>query len=163
LGASVGTGDGKRSVDVELNVVPFIDLMSCLACFLLATAVWANYAQISVKPKGLGMKAIEQLDTENKVYASILITESELWIGHTLGERIQISREGESYDWAALDEKLKEFRAMPTLAGRSDIEVAAEDLVPYQAIVDTMDYAIGNQFRDVGLIDPQSLSVKFKE
>ena len=45
MGAAVGTDD-KRSVNVELNVIPFIDLMSCLTAFLLVTAVWTNLAQI---------------------------------------------------------------------------------------------------------------------
>ena len=34
MGASVGTGEGKSS-NIELNIVPFIDLMSCLVAFLL--------------------------------------------------------------------------------------------------------------------------------
>ena len=33
MGASIGAGT-KGSVDVELNIVPFIDLMSCLTAFL---------------------------------------------------------------------------------------------------------------------------------
>src|SRR5690349_2632749 len=113
MGASVGTGTGKRSVDVELNVVPFIDLMSCLASFLLATAVWSTYAQISIKPKGLGRDTQKELQQDNKVYASILITENEVWIGHTLGERVQIAKAGDAYDWNALDEQLKLFRENP--------------------------------------------------
>ena len=47
MGAAVGTGDGKKSVNVDLNIVPFIDLMSCLTAFLLVTAVWVNIAQIN--------------------------------------------------------------------------------------------------------------------
>ena len=46
MGAAIGTGD-KKSVNVELNIVPFIDLMSCLTAFLLVTAVWVNIAQIN--------------------------------------------------------------------------------------------------------------------
>ena len=61
MGASVGTDSGKKSVDVELNVVPFIDLMSCLPAFLLVTAVWTNLAQISIKPKGIGRKTEPRL------------------------------------------------------------------------------------------------------
>jgi len=52
MGASLGTGDGKKSLNVELNIVPFIDLMSCLTAFLLVTAVWVNIAQINIQPKG---------------------------------------------------------------------------------------------------------------
>src|SRR5688572_5189386 len=127
MGASVGTGDGKRSVDVELNVVPFIDLMSCLASFLLATAVWSAYAQISIKPKGLGRDPVIDLKPEDKVYASILVTESEVWIGNTLGNLRSLPMKGTEYDWEALDVVLKEFRESPALKDRADIEIAAED------------------------------------
>ena len=51
MGAAVGT-DEKGSVNVELNIIPFIDLMSCLTAFLLVTAVWVNIAQINIQPKG---------------------------------------------------------------------------------------------------------------
>lgn len=163
MGAAVGTGGGKGDVNVELNIVPFIDLMSCLATFLLATAVWSAYAQISIKPKGLGRDATKELDTENKVYASILVTENEVWIGQTLGDRRQIAKEGGDYDWEALDEVLKEYRELPVLKDRIDIEIAADDKVTYQSVISAMDGAIANGFRDVGFVDPQSLSVKFKE
>jgi biopolymer transport protein ExbD len=163
MGAAVGTEDGKRSVDVQLNVVPFIDLMSCLTAFLLATAVWSQYSQISIKPKGLGRDATKELDPDNNVYATILLTKKEIWIGQTLGDRRQIVNGADGPDLEALDEVLKEYRDLPVLRDRSDIEIAAEDNVAYQDIVNIMDYAIANQFRDVGFVDPQSLSVKFKE
>jgi len=35
MGAAIDTGGNKKSFDVELNIVPFIDLMSCLTAFLL--------------------------------------------------------------------------------------------------------------------------------
>ena len=58
MGAAVGTEEGKgRAVNVDVNVVPFIDLMSCLTAFLLVTAVWTNLAQINIKPKGIGRDA----------------------------------------------------------------------------------------------------------
>ena len=42
-------GGGKKSVDFNLNLVPFIDLMSAMISFLLITAVWTNVAKIDVK------------------------------------------------------------------------------------------------------------------
>ena len=74
MGVSLGSGD-KKSVDIEINVVPFIDLMSCLTAFLLVTAVWTQFAQINIKPKGLGREATK-LDDQNKIYASILVTKN---------------------------------------------------------------------------------------
>ena len=63
MGASVGT-EGKGSVNVELNIVPFIDLLSCLTAFLLVTAVWVNIAQISIQPKGKSRGEVETIFDE---------------------------------------------------------------------------------------------------
>lgn len=162
MGASVGADSGERSVDVELNVVPFIDLMSCLTAFLLVTAVWSQFAQINIKPKGLGRDATVPPD-EIQVNASILLTKNEVWVGLTTGDRRQINSDGESYDWQGLEDTLTEYKKMGDFATRSDIEIAAEDDVSYQTIIDAMDTAIATEFRDIGFVDPQSLSVRFKE
>lgn len=52
--ASVSTGpsqssNGKKSLDAELNLVPFIDLLSMCICFLLMTAVWIQVGSVQVK------------------------------------------------------------------------------------------------------------------
>jgi len=39
---------GKKSLDAELNLVPFIDLLSCLISFLIVTAVWTQIAALKV-------------------------------------------------------------------------------------------------------------------
>ena len=65
MGASLGT-DQAGSVDVELNVVPFIDLMSCLTAFLLVTAVWSQFKQISIKPKGLSRNIEKEVDPSHR-------------------------------------------------------------------------------------------------
>jgi biopolymer transport protein ExbD len=166
MGASVGADD-EGSVNVELNVVPFIDLMSCLTAFLLVTAVWSQYAQINIKPKGLGKDATKEQDVDPPVNISVLLTKSEIWVGLSSGDdMVQIRSEGENYDWGALEEKLQQYRDMPLFLGppmRSDIEIAAEDEVTYQNVINAMDYAIGVEFRDIGYVDPTSLSTRFKE
>ena len=42
-----GGGGDKRSSNAELNLVPYIDLLSTLICFLLITAVWQQVSVIS--------------------------------------------------------------------------------------------------------------------
>lgn len=47
-GVSVGGGGGgRRSLDTEINMVPMIDLLMCLICFLLITAVWSTMARLN--------------------------------------------------------------------------------------------------------------------
>jgi len=163
VGAAIGTDSGKKSVDVELNVVPFIDLMSCLTAFLLATAVWSAFSQISIKPKGIGRKTEQKIQEEEKIFASILVTENEIWAGLTIGDRRQIRKESANHDWTGLEKVLKEFKELSAFANRGDIEIAADDEVVYQTIISAMDTAIIAGFDDIGLVDPGSLSVRFTE
>ena len=39
----------KKTLDFEVNLIPFIDLLSTCICFLLLTAVWVNVASMNVK------------------------------------------------------------------------------------------------------------------
>lgn len=43
---------GRRALDAALNLVPFIDLLSCCIAFLLITAVWTSLARLDVAPAG---------------------------------------------------------------------------------------------------------------
>ena len=42
-----GGGHGKRTVNFELPLIPFIDFLLCLVSFLLITAVWSQMARIN--------------------------------------------------------------------------------------------------------------------
>lgn len=50
----------KRSLDFELNLVPFIDLLSVCICFLLMTAVWLQVGSFEVKQAVGGQAATEK-------------------------------------------------------------------------------------------------------
>ena len=40
---------GKREINAELNLTPFIDLLSTCVCFLLLSAVWVEVGSIEIK------------------------------------------------------------------------------------------------------------------
>ena len=46
MGVSVDSGGGGKSVDVDINLVPFIDLMSVTISFLIMTAVWTQVGRL---------------------------------------------------------------------------------------------------------------------
>ena len=47
--AHINSGGGRnRETNVDLNLVPFIDLMSCLITFLLISAVWTQVSMIQL-------------------------------------------------------------------------------------------------------------------
>jgi biopolymer transport protein ExbD len=46
-GIDVGGHGGKRSLNQEIPLIPFIDFLLCLVAFLLVTAVWTQMARIN--------------------------------------------------------------------------------------------------------------------
>jgi len=165
MGAQIDTGGGSgKNLNVELNVVPFIDLLSCLTAFLMVTAVWSNLAQINIKPKGIGRDTEKVIEEEPPPKASVLVTQNAIWVGLTIGDRRQIANTGEGqYDFAGLEEVLREYKEMAIFTDREEIELAAEDAVVYDDIIGAMDTSIASGFKDVGFVDPNSLSVRFTQ
>ena len=163
MGVSVESSGKGKSVDVDINLVPFIDMMSCLVAFLLITAVWTNLAQINIKPKGMSNQTQNTPPAEPPMNISILVAADSHWVGISSGDRRQIKKIGDEYDWANLATVLEEFKNGGLFTNREDIEIAAEDGVQYQSIISTMDTAIAKGWNDVGYVDPNSLTVKFKQ
>ncbi len=153
MGASIGSE--QKKTDVDINVVPFIDLMSCLTAFLLVTVVWLSYAQINVEPRG-------KLSELPAVNPCVLITDDSVLIGIAGVAPTTIAKIGGLYDWDAVGETLTMFLdSADTVAVR--LEVAGEDTVAYQHIIAAMDVAIASGYRSVGYVDPAGLSVQFRE
>jgi biopolymer transport protein ExbD len=170
MGAAVGTGDGKRSVNVELNIVPFIDLMSCLTAFLLVTAVWVNIAQINIQPKGKARDAAPAEPSDTPIL-SVLIQADKIWVGLSRVNEFQdIAKKGDGeQDWDKFESTLKEHKASSFFSDPNDpnsrhIEIAAESTsaqpVQYQDIIHAMDIAVKVNFDDVGLTDPAGLAAR---
>ena len=164
MGAAVGT-DEKGSVNVELNIIPFIDLMSCLTAFLLVTAVWVNIAQINIQPKGKTRDTSNVQKDDETVTLSVLVQADRIWVGLSrVNEFQEIPKKGDDHDWEKFETTLKEHKASAFFADRADIEIAAESTtqspVMYQDVIRAMDYAIKVGFIDVGLSDPAGLAAR---
>jgi biopolymer transport protein ExbD len=165
MGAAIGTGE-KKSVNVDLNIVPFIDLMSCLTAFLLVTAVWVNIAQINIQPKGKTRDTSNVQQDDEHVTLSVLIQADKIWIGLSrVNEFGEVGKmpSGE-YDWDKFETTIKQHKASAFFADRSDLEIAAESTtaapVKYQDVIHAMDVAVKVGFIDVGLSDPNGLAAR---
>jgi biopolymer transport protein ExbD len=60
-----GGKDGRRSVDAELNLIPFIDLLSTLILFLLLTVVWVQISQMSAFSQAGGETMVTHSDVSS--------------------------------------------------------------------------------------------------
>lgn len=161
-----GTGD-KKSVNVELNIIPFIDLLSCITAFLMVTAVWINIAQLEIRPAGRAREVPPCPDGSDcdSPKLSVLLEADEIWVGVSRVNDFQkIPRIAAGYDWARLEDALKQHKASAFFEHATAIEIAADSTsahpVEYQSLIAAMDVAVKTGFIDVGLTDPQGLSAR---
>lgn len=165
MGAAVGT-DSKGSVNVELNIIPFIDLMSCLTAFLLVAAVWVNIAQINIAPKGRTRDTSNVEKETDDPTLSVLVQHDKITIGVSKLNEFQevgLTPAG-ALDWEKFETTMKAQKASVYFQDRTDMEIAAESTsaaaVDYQAVVTAMDIALKVGFKDVGLSDPAGLAAR---
>src|SRR4051812_28201629 len=55
-------GSSGKSLDVDLNLVPFIDLLSTLVLFLLLTVVWVQIGALPAVLESKGQSSVSQVD-----------------------------------------------------------------------------------------------------
>ena len=147
MGVSVQTGGaGKKPLDAELNLIPFIDLLVCCICFLLITAVWTQLAHIEVQQKTGGRSEVVAPQPLERV--AVLVGDE----GYTLvvgSQRQLIAMKGAAYDTTSLVTALKRVRR--SVPGRSEITVAAEDGVSYKHLVRALDIARQARFVQISV------------
>src|SRR5258705_8168294 len=122
---------GKKALDAEINLVPFIDLLSCCISFLLITAVWTQIAGLQVASSG-GPPEPQQKQ-EQTVDLKLLLTEKgyQLTMPGAAVEIPKVSSAGgqAAFDRRALAEKPKTLKAR--LPAQSAITLPPEDPAPY--------------------------------
>ena len=144
--------DRKGGANVDINIIPFVDVMSCLTAFLLVSAVWVNTAHLKNEAAGRGREQVGEEHPKLSVlleYDQMLVTET------PTGETRQLAPS----DWTQLEAALHELQP----AGETPhVEIAAmsssEHPISYQSLIAAMDTTVKAGFSDVGVTDPASLS-----
>jgi biopolymer transport protein ExbD len=155
-GISMGGGHGgKKSVDSEIPLVPFIDLLLCCVMFLLVTAVWNQLARLDANQQQPGQQAPNEPPPEEKIKVILQVQASGYVLASSAGDRIEIPKSGDSYDMEGLREKLQERKRLEP--NRKDLVVAPEDGVQYKDVVASMDMVVGEGFPDMSLSDGSTL------
>lgn len=150
--AHIDDGNGKKSANVELNIVPVIDLMSVLIVFLLITAVWNQVSMIQLGTSVYGKKTANQTEPpKNKNLEIPLRLDVKLDgyvvnIGSTV---IPIRMLGQEYDGEKLAEELKVIKER--YPEKRDLFLQVDDKLKYEAMVKGMDVAIGAGFDQIAV------------
>lgn len=146
--ASISAGNGqsgKRALDHEIPLVPFIDLLLCCVMFLLVTAVWNQLASL---PATMSLGTADQ-PTGDQLSLWVRLESSRFVVSSNIGDRTEIGfSEGEP-DFEALGEHLRAER--PGTSGH--LVISADDSISYHQVIGVMDMAMATGFRDVTMGD----------
>ena len=142
-----GGGGRKKPLNAELNLVPYIDLLTCMVAFLLITAVWSQLARLSVAQKGQAGEVENRVD-HLRIAVALHDDGFNLIVGN---DQKPIARRGGDLDYARLLDELKAVkRAHPD---SSDAQILSADGILFDKIVRTMDTAMAAGFPDLSLLD----------
>lgn len=139
MGVSVEGGKGRgKSMGVDLNLVPFIDFLSCLIAFLMMTAVMTEIHSLeveqSISPPDLNTPPP---DPPPPPPLTVHVRADGLWIARKVEEGVQIPRVGETNDWAKLEELMvKDHETYPT---EEMIVINTDDGVEYDNMAQVLD------------------------
>jgi len=159
-----GGGRGKKSLDAQLQLVPFIDLLCTLISFLLMTAVWNQISRLELKQGNAAPnQEIPQETPKEQVDLRIEVHEKGFTIVENNKIEVPISctslpctktvksqpdKDGKTrdvlestYDYKLLEEKLKEKKA--AYPENKMVVVVIADGVPYHEMIKTMDACLG--------------------
>jgi biopolymer transport protein ExbD len=136
-GVSTDSGGkgGRKSVDQNINMVPFIDLLVSLIAFLLMTAVWVQSGTLEAQQPAGAPSQESQPNPEQQDQLKIFVRPNELAVGLSQADTQNIPNGPQQ--WDQLRAKLREKRN----ANRQQREVwiSPDSAVNYNTIVRVMD------------------------
>ena len=152
--AEVSDGGGKgnkRSVNTELNLVPFIDLMSVLITFLLITAVWTQISMIQI---GSSIYGKQQDDKPSVIppHADIVLRLDVYNWGYRLlygTQRLDFRKIDGDYDQEGVLKALQQVKR--DYPQKIDAVITVEDELPYKALIFGMDVIIKGGFPSISV------------
>ncbi|MGE0764233.1 MAG: ExbD/TolR family protein [Bdellovibrionales bacterium] len=131
----------------ELNLTPYIDLMSTLIVFLLMTAVWN---QISVLSTDTGSTTASDapVSDPNRINLSVTIMPAYLEMAENQ-VFTRIPHVDGKLDREKLGQQLKIWKKK--YPNRNDVILNTENSVTYKMLIGAFDELVGNEFADVGV------------
>ncbi len=140
MGVSVEGGKGRgRKVNVELNLVPFIDLLSVCITFLIATAVWVEISTMPVDQSLSDPNAPPPPPVEKPPPPplTVHVRADGVWIGRKVEEGRNLPIVGNDYDWEGVEKEIeKDRRDNPD---EEQVVLVTDDGIEYQHMIHALD------------------------
>lgn len=142
---------GDRQVSVDVNLVPFIDLMSVCIIFLLITAVWNQISMIQLGSSIYGKKTSDEVSPpppRAEIPFRLDIVQEGYRI--VIGQQSQtIPKLGLEYNDQELIKELKKVKEI--YPDKGDAIVSILDELPYEALIRGMDALLTSGFGEISV------------
>jgi biopolymer transport protein ExbD len=140
VGVSVEGGKGRtRKVNAELNLVPFIDLLSVCITFLIATAVWIELSSLPVDQalSDPNQPPPPPQDPPPPPPLTVHVRSDGVWVGRKVEEGRNFAVVGESYDWTGVETEIETDRR--NFPDEEQVVIVTDDGVEYQHMIHALD------------------------
>lgn len=148
--AQIG-GDDKKSVSVDLNLVPFIDLMSVCIIFLLITAVWTQVSMIQIGSSVYGKRnEVEQTEPPPRPEVAFRLDIVSSGYVVRLGKsQTRVPKVNGQWNESGL---FKELRAIKEkYPDKNDAIIAMADELTYEDLIKGMDLLLNANFPEISV------------
>lgn len=145
------SGSSGRSSNVDLNIVPFIDLMSVLVIFLLITAVWTQVSMIQIGSSIYGKRTSdEQVKPPPRAEVPFRLDIKTSGYNVVIGrQQIAVPKKSGAYDGARLLSELKKIKeAYPD---KVDAVITMVDSLEYGYLIQGMDVLLQAGFPELSV------------
>ncbi len=145
------SGNGKKDLNTDLNLVPFIDLMSMAISFLLITAVWTQVSMIQIGSSIYGKKTDSgEVIPPMKEIVNLRLNVIDKGYIITVGKvSSDIPKRGGEYDELALGEFLKNVKQK--YPEKTDGVVGLLDDIKYDELIKGMDALMTAGFPEIAI------------
>src|SRR5262245_9208005 len=134
----------------ELNIVPFLDIITNVMMFVLATVAVTFTATIDSTPPSLGGKGVRAAAQSNALNLSVLIANEGISLKASggniapgcsgVGQGYAISKAGNDYDYASLTDCAKKLKdASADFKDETQVTITANNGVDYQTLIRVID------------------------
>jgi biopolymer transport protein TolR len=147
---------GRKDLNADLNLTPFIDLLSTIVCFLLITAVWIEIGTVEVKQS----HGTEAQESKKQTYDLDLVykTQTSLGVSLKMDGKIVKRFDVKGNDFSEAMTNLNKIITDQVLTFQNKvIEVATATITPksgvnYGDLISTMDVLRKNNIVNIGVL-----------
>lgn len=144
----------KRHLDAELNLIPFIDLLSVCICFLLLTAVWVQVGALEVK-QAIGGQSVAETTKKASLWVNVSSkgdVSMELRDSRAASQfaKQRVQAVDGKVDLASVEALVAKVKTLEPAISTALIQPQAETM--YEALVELMDQFKKSGIGDLGVV-----------